>query len=250
MNRCRAFLRLRRALARAAWLAGATPVVAAFSPAMPPLDPQAFSASGVFINAQGDVLTARHAVEHCASLHVVQGTRVAPATLRALGDTVDLAVLGSSLVPYLSATLLASAPPAQAVSVFSEAYGVLQQLPGRDTLMGNALTVPGGEGLQLLSGAQPGASGSPVLDSRGLMLGVVVERVATAPGGASHTLSRGSGRRLVAGPTAVQAVPAARVRDFLNSHGIAFTQGDSAQIGPRQSPAARAATLSVGVICG
>jgi len=43
---------------------------------------------------------------------------------------------------------------------------------------------------------------------------------------------------------------ASRVRQFLGRHGIAFAAGDGAQLSPMQSPAARASTLSVGVLRG
>lgn len=209
------------------------------------------SASGVFLNAQGDVLTARHAVVACKALHVVKGHRVSEAELTASSEALDLAVLRTSIKPYLSATLAGSAPHTGAsTAVFTEAYGVLQHLPDRATLLSNAMTVPGGEGLQLLSGAKPGASGSAVLDPGGLMLGVVVERVASGPGGSARVLSRGAGGGALVGSTAVHAVPASRVREFLLEHGVPFTESDAPQLGPRQSPAARAATLAVGVLCG
>lgn len=227
-------------------------LVAAFAPAhageAPPPDT---NASGVFLNAAGDVLTARHAVADCRSLYAVKGTHVAQATVIAQSPELDLAVLRTALVPYLSATLaLGDAAPTHSVGVFAEAYAVLQRLPERANLLSNAMTVPGAEGLQLLSGVKPGASGSAVLGADGLLLGVVVERVAAAPHAGGMVLSRAASSSPVTGATQVRAVPASQVRRFLRAHDIAFSESGSPQLGPQQSPAARASTLSVGVLCG
>ncbi|MGJ7524740.1 S1 family peptidase [Variovorax sp. GB1P17] len=218
-----------------------------------PASPPDTNASGVFLNEAGDVLTARHAVSDCRTLFAVKGAQVAQATVIAASPELDLAVLRTTLKPYLSATLSRTdAAPGRSIGVFAEAYAVLQRLPDRAALLSNAMTVPGAEGLQLLSGVQPGASGSAVLGADGLLLGVVVERVAAAPHASGMTtLSRAaSAAGVKGGATQVRAVPASQVRQFLDSHGIAFTESDSPQLSPMQSPAARASTLSVGVLCG
>jgi hypothetical protein len=125
------------------------------------------NASGVFLNAAGDVLTARHVVADCRTLFAIKGAQVAEATVVAASPELDLAVLRTTLKPYLHATLaLGDAAPGQSIGVFAEAYAVLQRLPGRATLLSNAMTVPGAEGLHLLSGLKPGASGSAVLGGR------------------------------------------------------------------------------------
>ena len=217
------------------------------------------NASGVFLNAAGDVLTARHAVSDCRSLFAVKGGQVSQATVVAASPELDLAVLRTTLKPYLHATFaLADAASGHSVGVFAEAYAVLQHLPGRATLLSNAMTVPGVDGLQLLSGVKPGASGSAVLGADGLLLGVVVERVAAAPHAQGSVLSRAasSAAGTVAGmppgmgATQVRAVPVSQVREFLRAHDIAFAQSGRPQLSPMQSPAARASTLSVGVLCG
>jgi hypothetical protein len=209
-------------------------------------------ASGIFINQDGDVLTARHAVSHCKSLYVLKDGRVAEATIRAIPANLDLAVLHTDLKPYLSATFSQSGVKrAGSVGVFTEAYNVLQHMPDRGKALSNALTVPGEDGLQMLSGARPGASGSAVLSADGLVLGVVVERVAAGPtGGDSMALSQAATARATNGSTRVKAVPVTDVTRFLQDNGIPFTESDAAQLGPMQSPASRAATLAVGILCG
>ncbi len=209
------------------------------------------NASGIFLNAEGDVLTAKHAVTGCRALFVLKDGRVSEASILASSQDLDIAVLRTTLKPYLSATF-AQTPlaPEASVGVFAESHSELQRLSGRTTLVSNAMTVPGGgDGLHLLSGAQPGASGSGVLGSNGLILGMVVERVGAAPHAAGRVLSRGPGRP-AGGATQVRALSSAQVTGFLRDHHIPFGESDAAQLGPTQSPAARAATLSVGVLCG
>jgi hypothetical protein len=212
-------------------------------------------ASGVFLNAGGDVLTARHAVARCKSIYVVKDGHVVEATVRTISHDLDLAVLGTSLKPYLSATLpLTMANTGSTVGVFAEAYSVLQRLPDRANLLSNAMTIPSDDGLQMLSGVKPGASGSGVLSGTGLLLGVVVERVGSTSGTGSVTsttmLSRATAAGAPAGATLVRAIGITQVKEFLREGDIVFTESDAAQLGPQQSPAARAATLSVGIICG
>lgn len=212
-------------------------------------------ASGVFLNPAGDVLTAHHAVGSCSTIYVVKDGRVVEAKLGLAGPELDLAVLHTTLKPYLSATLAQTeARSGSSIGVFSEAYSVLQRLPGRATLVSNAITVPGEDGMQLLSGVKPGASGSAVIGGAGLVLGVVVARMASVSsshGAVSSTmLSRAAAAGVPTGASVVRAVGVTQVKQFLRDGGIPFTESDAAQLGATQSPAARAATLSVGIICG
>ena len=161
-----------------------------------------------------------------------------------------MAVLRTTVKSYLSATF-AQTPPASNGSrgVFAESYSALQRLPDRAALLSNAMTVPGSDGLRLLSGVQPGASGSGVLTGTGLLMGMVVERVGAAPHASGRMLSRGTAG-LSGGATQVRAITGAQIKRFLSNSLIPFTESDRAQLGPMQSPAARASTLSVGVLCG
>jgi hypothetical protein len=152
----------------------------------------------------------------------------------------------------LSAVLAETTPvSAASVGVFTESYSALQRLPDRAKLLSNAMTVPGGESMQLLSGAKPGASGSAVLGNGGLLLGVVVERVAAGPGASGNRmLSMTAGGNASNASTQVLAIPVLKIRQFLLERNIPFTESDTAQLGAMQSPAARAMTLAAGVICG
>jgi S1-C subfamily serine protease len=209
-------------------------------------------ASGVFINMRGDVLTARHAVSDCPSLFVVKNGQVAPATVLAISNEADVAVLHTSLKPLLAATFSElPAPSDHSIAVFSEAYAELQRLPDRARLLGNALTVPGQPGsLQMVSGAKPGTSGSAVLDGGGLLLGIVVERVAAGSGGSGAELSAAHMAGRMGMATLVRAVPANGIKQFLRQAAVPYAESRVAQIGTLQSPASRASTLAVGIVCG
>ncbi|WP_265213709.1 S1 family peptidase [Herbaspirillum lusitanum] len=209
-------------------------------------------ASGIFLNADGDVLTARHAVSGCRSLYVVKDGKVVMAILRAVSNEDDVAVLATALKPFLSAVFQRSAlPPERSVAVFAEAYSRLLRLPDRARTLSNAITVPeeGGE-LQLLSGVKPGASGSAVLGAGGLVLGMVVERVAGALSGAGVAQAHVRNPAQTGAATLVKALPAAAIKHFLRAANVGFAESDTAQISAQQSPAARAFTLGAGVICG
>lgn len=208
-------------------------------------------ASGVFLNQRGDILTAKHAIEHCKAVFVVKDGRVTQAQVRAVSNVHDMAVLGTDLVPYLSATLPANTPTStSSMAVFAEAYSTLQRMPQRARVLSNAMTVPGGDDLYLISGAKPGTSGSAVLRSDGLVAGLVVERVARGPHAVTGLLSRAHAGAVVQGPSQVRAIAAEQVKQFLRDSGIPFAESDVPQLAPNQSPAARAATLAAGVLCG
>eukprot|EP01038_Epipyxis_sp_PR26KG_P019938 gene19938-28225_t len=103
------------------------------------------NASGVFLNEAGDVLTARHAVSDCYTLFAVKGAQVSQATVIAASPALDLAVLRTTLKPYLSATLSrADAAPGRSVGVFAEAYAVLQRLPEGRWLQADERRTPQG----------------------------------------------------------------------------------------------------------
>lgn len=207
-------------------------------------------ASGVFLNAAGEVLTARHAVTGCEKLFALKDGRVVQARVRAVSAEHDLAVISTGLIPYLSATLVQTPPSTMnSIGVFAEAYGPLQKMPDRARILSNAITVPSNDGMLLLSGAKPGASGSAVLNGSGLLLGMVVERISAGTGSAGAGKMPGAVAHAGSG-TQVRAVTAAQIADFLRASDIVFSASDAAQLAATQSAAARAMTLSAGIICG
>lgn len=207
-------------------------------------------ASGVFLNSQGDVLTAYHAVQHCSAISAIKYRQVVPATLIAHHEQHDLAVLSTTLQPYLSATFMqANGSLKKGLPVFTESYSELQRMDKRAQTVYNAVITANTE-LSMLSGVRPGASGGAVLGASGLMLGMVVERhrVAPQPSG-KIMLSRPSKTLADSAATRVRAIASDDIKQFLRQHHIDFQESDTAQLGHLQAQAPRAATLAVGILC-
>lgn len=207
-------------------------------------------ATGVFLNSRGDVLTAYHAVQHCASISTIKYRQVVPATLIAHHERHDLAVLQTSLQPYVSATFMQAAGSLKkGQPVFTQSYSELQRMEKRGQTLYNAVITADKE-LSMLSDVRPGASGGAVLGASGLLLGMVVERHIVAPRPAGKImLSRPTGQLDEQAATRVRAVAADDIKLFLRQHHIPFQESDAAQLGHLQAQAPRAATLAVGILC-
>jgi S1-C subfamily serine protease len=197
------------------------------------------NASGFFVALDGSVLTARHAVDGCQSLFIIKDGHVARADLIAVSNDADLALLRSSVKPYLAATFAADDKVGGSQPIFSAGYDVLRHMQDRTAVMYNGFalnrqTRPNELAFSLLSEADHGASGSAVLDAKGLVIGLIVRRDI---GGAS-------------GQSVVVAVSGSAIKTFLRHAGVSVQDSSQPQLGPLQPRAPRAATLSVGVICG
>ena len=161
-------------MSRALWRCGAMLAAllalpgAAAAQAGAPLESQA---SGLFINAAGQILTAAHAVTGCASLYALKDGQVRRATVVARDDARDLALLDTGFKPLSERDLAATPEGSGGRPVFTEAYGELQRMPARASTVFNGMTAPHGGGsateLLLFSPVKPGASGSPVLGGQG-----------------------------------------------------------------------------------
>lgn len=198
------------------------------------------NASGFFVSLDGTILTARHVVNGCQSLYTLKDGRVTRAELLAVSDTADLALVRSAIKPYLAAVFAADDRVRASQPVFTAGYDALAHTKDHGTLMYNGFSLnrqtrPDQVEMALFSGAEHGASGSPVLDSNGLVIGLVAKREMT--GGLS-------------GQSAVIAVSNVAIKEFLRHAGIVFHDSDQPQLSPLQARAPRAATLMVGVICG
>jgi S1-C subfamily serine protease len=195
------------------------------------------NASGFFIDLDGSVLTARHVVDGCQSLYTLKDGRVARADLIATSDAVDLAVIRSSIKPYLAASFATADQVKRSQPIFAAGYDELRHLKNRTTLMYNGFALdpqsrPGEAQFAMYSGADHGASGSPVLDGNGLVIGLIAKR------------------EIAGGQTVVIAVSGTAIKTFLHHVGVAFHDSDQPQLSPLQAHAPRAATLMVGIICG
>jgi serine protease Do len=240
-------------LACAAWDAAAQtirePVMIAPSQRIDTL-PLDANATGFFVNDSGDVLTARHVVDTCQSLYLIKDGQVARASIKAVSADQDLAVITSKLKPYLSASFVKTPDLSGGRPIFAAGYEVLRHMPDRASTMYNGLTrhdpVPGSTSneMTLTSAATNGASGSPVLDQAGLVVGLVTDRAEASNVDPRAYVTRSGASSYV---IALSSDP---IKAFLAANNVAFTETDTPQLEPMQPHAPRAATLEAGVLCG
>jgi S1-C subfamily serine protease len=189
------------------------------------------SGTAFFVDDSGHMLTARHAVEDCARLVVAKEGRVFLAGTVAVSPRFDLALIKAPKTLGLAAVFPRNGTASVNDMMFAAAY---DKLPGMVTgggVLANATVAPGGGEaghLVIDSTVTFGASGAPVLDSRGLVEGVISRRT---------RIDR------------VLAVSAGEAKAFLTSNGIRFDQDDRPQIAGGGSRANRAASISVRVTC-
>jgi len=189
------------------------------------------SGTAFFVDDSGHMLTARHAVEDCARLVVAKEGRVVPARTVALSPSFDLALIKVPKTLGLAAVFPRSGAAAANDMMFAAAYDKLPGMMTRGGLLANATVASsGGEAGHLVidSTVTFGASGAPVLDSRGLVEGVISRRT---------RIDR------------VLAVGAGEAKAFLTGNGIRFDQDDRPQIAGGGSRANRAASISARVTC-
>ena len=197
------------------------------------------SATGVLINEAGDVLTVDHALQGCEQPLVEKAGRVYRAERGAVNRVADLAVLHTGIRPLLTARW-AGATPSAGTPVYAQSYQYLATAsPEAMRLFYNAIV----EGpshkphqLRLTSPVTRGASGSPVLDSQGQVVGLIQAQQHLALGNAPR-------RQIV-------AIDSPAVQQFLAKHAVAFELATRPQLEPLQPKAPRALTLSVGMLCG
>ena len=189
------------------------------------------SGTAFFVDDSGHLLTARHAVEDCARLVVAKEGRFVVARIVALSPGFDLALIKAPKTLGLAAVFPRSGAAAANDMMFAAAYDKLPGMVTRGGVLANATVAPGGGEaghLVIDSTVTFGASGAPVLDSRGLVEGVISRRT---------RIDR------------VLAVGAGEAKAFLTSNGIRFDQDDRPQIAGGGSRANRAASISARVTC-
>lgn len=189
------------------------------------------SGTGFFVNDDGYLLTAAHAATGCSNLHITKDGRTLRSRLIARSRSGDLAILKIDETMGLPAVFVRSEAVVANDLVFAASYAMLQEDASRSRgMLSNAVVASAdpATGLSLVSSAPEGTSGAPVINSRGLVVGIVTQRMDR---------------------THVQATSAQSAKAFLSANGVAFAQDDQPQVGALQDRAARAATLSVGVVC-
>jgi trypsin-like peptidase len=187
------------------------------------------SGTGFFVDDKGHMLTARHAAEDCSRLVVAKEGHALAAHLVALSPSADIALIKVTKTLGLAAVFPSTVGVNTNDMVFASAYDKLATNRG---LLANA-TVAGSPGSQ--SGALMidtdvtfGASGAPVLDSRGLVQGIISRRT---------------------GSSRVVAVGAGDAKTFLAANGVRVTIDDRSQIVAAASRGSRAASISAQVTC-
>jgi S1-C subfamily serine protease len=191
------------------------------------------SGTAFFVDDTGYMLTARHAAEECARVVVAKEGRVVAARVVAMSPRVDLALLKVPKTLGLSAVFPRNVVASVNDLMFAASYDSLPAMVTRGGTLANATVASSREAgeaglLALESNASFGTSGAPVLDSRGLVEGVVSRRSAV---------------------NRVLAVGAADARAFLVSHGVRVNQDDRPQMAGGGSRAHRAASISARVTC-
>ena len=191
------------------------------------------SGTAFFVDDSGHMLTARHAADDCARIIVAKEGRFVPARVVALSPNFDLALIKVPKTLGLAAVFPRNTTATVNDMMFAAAYDTLPGMMTRGGVVANA-TVASGRGgseagyLALDSTVTFGASGSPVLNSRGLVEGVISRRT---------TISR------------VLAVGAGETKAFLSGNGIRFEEDDRPQMAGGGSRANRAASISARVTC-
>lgn len=177
------------------------------------------------------MLTARHAVEDCARVVIAKEGRSFAARVVALSPREDLALLKVPKTLGLAAVFPRNSSPATSDLMFAASYDNLPGMIAGGGTLANAVVADRRNGsgtLELESNASFGTSGAPVLNSRGLVEGVV------------------SRRRMI---NRVQAVGTTEAKAFLASHSVRPSEDDRPQIAGGGSRAHRAASISARVTC-
>jgi serine protease Do len=189
--------------------------------------------TGFFVDTSGHLLTANHAADHCARLYVEKEGRTLPADVVAQSPSNDLAVLKIRETLGLPAIFAVDAYSEANEMVFASGYQVLQGVLARGGALYNAVVAGSKDAdpaadLELVSNATHGASGAPVMNANGLVIGVV-----------THST----------GFQKVHATNGEVTKSFLAASHITFKQDSRAQLSAFQDHAHRAETISASVVC-
>ncbi|WP_315833165.1 serine protease [Bradyrhizobium prioriisuperbiae] len=191
------------------------------------------SGTAFFVDNSGSMITARHAVEDCLRVVVDKEGRTLAARVVALSDRFDIALIKVPRTLGLAAVFPRNVTAVANRMVFVSAYDKLSGMQAGGGTLANATVTPNFGGseagyLVIDSNVTFGASGAPVLDSRGLVEGVISRRTMV---------------------NRVLAVGAAEAKTFLAGNGVRFDEDDRPQLAGSASRANRAASISARVTC-
>jgi len=174
------------------------------------------SGTGIFLTLEGHVLTNNHVVENCRSLKGRTATNhKINLSLLKQDELFDLAILKSDDRPPAYAKFRDQPSLALGESIVVVGFPLYGQLASDINVSTGVVSAVAGlkndaTKIQISAPVQPGNSGGPVLDMNGDLVGIVVSQLK---------------------PTAAQNVNFAIKGDlatiFLQTHGIAFSRGNS-----------------------
>lgn len=200
---------------------------------LPPVERGERAGTGFFVDDLGHLLTARHVVQGCGRIIVHKEGRSMTARLVAMSTPYDLALLRTPKTRGLAAVFPRTVSTSVNSMVFAADYATLPTMVTRGGTLANASvskTSGGDEAghIAITSTVTFGASGAPVLDSRGLVEGVISRKTSV---------------------NRVLAVGAAGAKSFLASSNIRPLEDDRPQLSGSASRAHRAASISARVVC-
>lgn len=176
------------------------------------------SGSAFYVDAAGAALTNAHVVSSCTDVSVAG----LPYDVAALDERFDLALLRSRQPRATPSFVTFAARPARINSdVIAAGFPLADLLGGANVTRGTVTALSGLHGdatrMQISAPVQPGASGGPVFDRNGLVVGVVVAkldaaRVADLTGDIPQNINF--------------AVRAEIAKLFLAAQGVAYAQSD------------------------
>jgi len=196
----------------------------------PPIVGRLLNGTAFFVDQSGSMLTAGHAVDHCARIVIAKEQHRMQARIVALSVKYDLALIKVSKTLGLAAVFPRGTVAAANEMVFANAYDALPRMRDAGVLANSRVERDGSEPGHLIidSPVTYGASGAPVLDKHGLVQGVISRRT---------RLDR------------VLAVGLAETKAFLAANGVDFEQDDRPQVSLFTPSAERAASISAHVTC-
>ncbi len=221
------------------------PTPSAVAPKPPEEKPrEASSGTGFYVSRDGHILTNAHVVRDCTRVEVNGPNGLGPVRLVAQDRTNDLALLKSESTPLKIAAVRMGVRLGEGVAVFGYPLSGMLSTSGNFTL-GNVTALSGlgddSRYFQISAPVQPGNSGGPLVDANGNLIGVVTSKL-----NALKVMVATNGDI----PQNVNfAIKGSVASAFLESNGVAFTQGsDTAALQPADL-ADHAKALSVYVSC-
>jgi hypothetical protein len=205
---------------------------------------EASSGTGFYVSRDGHILTNSHVVRDCAQIEVSGANGLMPARLVAQDRTNDLALLKVATTPLKIAAVRTGVRLGEGVAVFGYPLSGMLSTSGNFTL-GNVTALSGlgddSRYFQISAPVQPGNSGGPLVDANGNLIGVV-----TAKLNALKVMVATNGDI----PQNVNfAIKGSVASAFLESNGVAFTQGSDTTALQPADLADHAKGMSVYVSC-